>query len=152
MQANYFGTNIIIAILRVVNQNSVAVVHSATLFMNGLFDYYTLEPLKGYYPFLIYSNLKDIGTEAESVSDDGTVYSVCAYDGKRAAIMLTYYSEDDDVLNKSVTITAEGFDLDNARVYITDEENTMSLYPVRTFENNTLTLFLKRNSIVYIEK
>ncbi|MBQ8566499.1 MAG: hypothetical protein IJ445_02800 [Clostridia bacterium] len=120
--------------------------------MNGLFDYYTLEPLKGYYPFLIYSNLKDIGTEAESVSDDGTVYSVCAYDGKRAAIMLTYYSEDDDVLNKSVTITAEGFDLDNARVYITDEENTMSLYPVRTFENNTLTLFLKRNSIVYIEK
>ena len=66
--------------------------------------------------------------------------------------MLTYYSEDDDVLNKSVTITAEGFDLDNARVYITDEENTMSLYPVRTFENNTLTLFLKRNSIVYIEK
>lgn len=120
--------------------------------MNGLFDYYTLEPLKGYYPFLIYSRLKDIGTEAESVSDDGTVYSVCAYDGYRAAIMLTYYSEDDDVLNKSVTITAEGFDLDNARVYITDEENTMSLYPVRTFENNTLTLFLKRNSIVYIEK
>ncbi len=120
--------------------------------MNGLFDYYTLEPLKGYYPFLIYSKLKDIGKEVESVSDDGTVYTVAACDGEHAGIMLAYYSEDDDVLNKAVTIKAEGFDMSGAKVYITDEENTMTLYPVRTFENNTMTLFLKRNSIIYIEK
>jgi hypothetical protein len=120
--------------------------------MNGLFDFYTLEPIKGYYPFLIYSKLKDIGTEVESHSDDGAIYSVCASNGEKAGIMLTYYSEDDDVLNKAVTVTAEGFDLDGASVYITDEGNTMTLYPVHTFENNTLTLYLKRNSIVYIEK
>jgi hypothetical protein len=120
--------------------------------MNGLFDFYTLEPIKGYYPFLIYSKLKDIGTEVESHSDDGAIYSVCASNGEKAGIMLTYYSEDDDVLNKAVTVTAEGFDLDGASVYITDEGNTMTLYPVHTFENNTLTLYLKRNSIVYIVK
>jgi len=120
--------------------------------MNGLFDYYTLEPLKGYYPFLMYSRLKDIGTAVYSCSDDKDIYTVAAYNGEHCGIMLTYYSENDGVLNRSVTLTAEGFDLDNARVYITDEDNTMTPYSVRTFENNTVTLFLKRNSIVYIEK
>ena len=120
--------------------------------MNGLFDLYTLEPLKGYYPFLIYSNLKELGTEVESVSDDKDIYTVASFNGEKVGVMLTYYAENDDLLNKGVTIEAEGFDLDGASIYITDEENTMSLYPVRTFADNKLTLYLKRNSIVYIEK
>ncbi|MBQ9743896.1 MAG: hypothetical protein IJW19_02105 [Clostridia bacterium] len=120
--------------------------------MNGLFDLYTLEPLKGYYPFLIYSNLKELGAEVESISDDKDIYTVASFDGNKAGVMLTYYTENDDLSSRGITIEAEGFDLDGAKIYITDEENTMSLYPVRTFTDNKLTLYLKRNSIIYIEK
>ena len=120
--------------------------------MNGLFDFYTLEPLKGYYPFLIYSKLKALENEAEAISDSKDVYCVAARNGDKAGIMLTYYAENDYLLNEAVTIECEGLDLDGATVYITDEENTMTLNPVRTFKDGKMTLYLKRNSIVYIEK
>ena len=120
--------------------------------MNGLFDFYTLEPLKGYYPFLIYSKIKDLENEVCTESDDGDVYAVASFDGTNAGVMLTYYAENDYILNKGVTIEAEGFDLSGAKIYITDEESTMSLYPAKEFTDNKITLYLKRNSIVYIEK
>ena len=120
--------------------------------MNGLFDFYTLEPLKGYYPFLIYSKLKALENEAEAISDSKDVYCVAARNGDKAGIMLTYYAENDYLLNEAITIECEGLDLDGATVYITDEENTMTLNPVRTFKDGKMTLYLKRNSIVYIEK
>ena len=120
--------------------------------MNGLFDFYTLEPLKGYYPFLIYSKLKELENGVFSESDDKDIYIASAFNGSNAAIMLTYYAENDYLLNKSVTIEATGFDLSGAKIYITDEENTMSLYPAKEFNDNKITLYLKRNSIVYIEK
>lgn len=120
--------------------------------MNGLFDFYTLEPLKGYYPFLIYSKLKELENGVFSESDDKDIYIASAFNGSNAAIMLTYYAENDYLLNKSVTIEATGFDLSGAKIYITDEENTMSLYPAKEFTDNKITLYLKRNSIVYIER
>ena len=120
--------------------------------MNGLFDLYTLEPLKGYYPFLIYSKLKALSNEAEVSSDDGCIYSVAAVNGDKAGIMLTYYAENDYLLNKRVDIDVSGFDMTGATVYVTDEEFTMTPVPTRLFNDNKLTLYLKRNSIVYIEK
>ena len=120
--------------------------------MNGLFDLYTLEPIKGYYPFLIYSKLKALSGEAEAVSDDGCIYCTAATNGEKAGIMLTYYSENDDVLNKRVDIEVDGIDMTGATIYITDEEFTMTPVSTRLFEENKLTLYLKRNSVVYIEK
>ncbi len=120
--------------------------------MNGLFDLYTLEPLKGYYPFLIYSKLKELENGVDTVSDDSDIYAVASVKEDKAGIMLSYYTENDYLLNKGVTIEAAGFDLSGAKIYITDEENTMSLYPAREFTDNKITLYLKRNSIVYIEK
>ena len=75
----------------------------------------------------------------------------CIFDEK-AGIMLTYYSENDDVLDKRVDILAEGFDMTGSTVYITDESFTMTPVPTRCFQDGKLTLYLKRNSVVYIEK
>ena len=120
--------------------------------MNGLFDLYTLEPLKGYYPFLIYSKLNALSNEAQCVTDDGCIYCTAAANGDKAGIMLTYYSENDDVLNKRVDIEVDGLDMTGATVYVTDEEFTMTPVPTRCFADGKLTLYLKRNSVVYIEK
>ena len=119
---------------------------------NGLFDYYTMRPLKGYYPFYLYSNLYELGTQAESNSDDSNVYAVCAKDGDKLGMMITYYTEDDNKGKCKLTIDAEGADMTGARFFLVDEYNTMSEKSAFRFENGRVQLVLERNSILYIEK
>ena len=119
--------------------------------MNGLFDFYTMRPLKGYYPFYIYANLYEMGNQVKSVSDDKDIYVVSAKNGDKAGIMITYYSEDDGNTPKFVTVNVNGHDFSNAKIYITDVNQTMGENLVNKFDNGKITLRLERNSIVYIE-
>ena len=119
--------------------------------MNGLFDFYTMRPLKGYYPFYIYANLYEMGNQVKSVSDDKDIYVVSAKNGNKAGIMITYYSEDDGNTPKFVTVNTNGHDFSNAKIYITDVNQTMGENLVNKFDNGKITLRLERNSIVYIE-
>lgn len=120
--------------------------------MNGMFDFYTMRPLKGYYPFLIYANLYELKNQVEAISDDSDVYVVCAKDGDKVRMMVTYYSENDYDKAKFVTINCEGAKFENAKIYVTDVNQTMGENLVDKFENGKLTLRLERNSIIYIEK
>ena len=119
--------------------------------MNGMFDFYTMRPLKGYYPFYIYANLYEMGNQVKSVSDDKDIYVVSAKNGNKAGIMITYYSEDDGNTPKFVTVNVNGHDFSNAKIYITDVNQTMGENLVNKFDNGKITLRLERNSIVYIE-
>ena len=119
--------------------------------MNGLFDFYTMRPLKGYYPFYIYANLYEMGNQVKSVSDDKDIYVVSAKNGNKAGIMITYYSEDDGNTPKFVTVNVNGHDFSNSKIYITDVNQTMGENLVNKFDNGKITLRLERNSIVYIE-
>ena len=119
--------------------------------MNGLFDFYTMRPLKGYYPFYIYANLYEMGNQVKSVSDDKDIYVVSAKNGNKAGIMITYYSEDDGNTPKFVTVNVNGHDFSNAKIYITDVNQTMGENLINKFDNGKITLRLERNSIVYIE-
>ena len=117
---------------------------------NGLFDFYTMRPLKGYYPFFIFSKLYALGKETLSMSDDGEVYAVSARDGDRGGIMVVYYSEDDNKGAKRITLSTQGLDISDAKIYLTDANNTMT-ERVPCVENGKITMRLERNSIVYIE-
>ena len=71
---------------------------------NGLFDFYLLTPLKGYYPFLWYGMFYDL--EAEVRADDAAdVYTLCGVDkdGKVLATV-TYYTDDDGAPAKDVKL------------------------------------------------
>ena len=72
---------------------------------NGLFDFYTLRPFKGYYPFLWYGCFYDLEAEVRSESDPVNVYSLCGVDkaGKVTAVV-TYYVNDDTAPAKSIMI------------------------------------------------
>ena len=117
---------------------------------NGLFDYYTMEPLKGYYPFYIFSNLYELGTHTLSESDDECVYAVCSSDGEKHRAMVTYYSEKDDDGPKFVRISIKGADTSRARVFVINDTYTMTERPYK-FENDTLEIRLERNTILYFE-
>ncbi|MBQ8393476.1 MAG: hypothetical protein IJX51_06870 [Clostridia bacterium] len=119
---------------------------------NGLFDFYTYRPLKGYYAFYHFADLYELKTQYKSVSDDPDIYSVCACDGDKARIMISYYAEDDNKGAKFIDIEAAGFDLDGAKILITDKDQTDAPYAYSSFKNGKITLRLERNSIVYIEK
>ena len=93
---------------------------------NGLFDYYTYRPLKGYYPFVMFSHLYGLGNAAECGSDDGDLYVVAAQNEDERAIMLTHYRADKAKAEKSVTLRLNGVPDGVWQADVLDEENTMT--------------------------
>ncbi len=120
--------------------------------MNGLFDYYTMEPLKGYYPFYLFANLYELKNQAEATSDDEDIYVTAATNGEKKAAMITYYADDDNKNPKHLTLTFEGADMDGAKVYVLSETSTMNEYYGATVKDNTVDLFVYRNTVLYLEK
>ena len=118
---------------------------------NGLWDMYTYEELKGYYPFYIFANLYELGTQVENVSDDENVYVVAAKNSDKIGAMVTYYAENDNENGKIVEINVDGADMSNAKIYLVDENHTYVPYRKYAFENGKLQLRMERNSILYIE-
>ena len=120
--------------------------------MNGMWDFYTFRPLKGYYPFLIYSRLYDLDASVAYESDDPDIYVSAATNGEKSGAMIVHYAEDDSKKGKKVTVNLEGADLDGAKIYVVDANNTMSECLTSTVENGKLSIWMDRNSIVFIEK
>ena len=72
---------------------------------NGVFDFYTYRPLKGYYPMKWYGMFYDLAYQVPACNDIPGLYSLCGCgaDGKLTAV-ITYYSEDDASEDKEVRI------------------------------------------------
>lgn len=75
---------------------------------NGIFDFYTLRPIKGYYVFSGWNELYRLGTEVFSETDDGELYAAAATDGEDKGAMLVYFTNRLDAEPKTVEIDAEG--------------------------------------------
>lgn len=72
---------------------------------NGIFDYYTLKPLKGYYPMKWYSDFYKSGSEIRSENEIENIYSLCGIDDNGKVLsVITYYTDDDHAENKEITI------------------------------------------------
>ena len=74
---------------------------------NGIFETTFLEPLKGYYSFLAWSRLLDLGT-AYKTENGEHLYSIGASDGRDAAILCTYFNQDDGICGKTVRLEVRG--------------------------------------------
>lgn len=118
---------------------------------NGLFDFYTMEPLKGYYAFYTFANLYEMGQQVESYSDDESVYVVGAKGNGKYGIAITYYSENDNDCSKKIALTLDGLDLSKLKFYLVDENNTYAEKEIYLAEDNQIIIHLERNSIMYIE-
>jgi len=118
---------------------------------NGLFDMYTLEPLKGYYPFVMFSRLYDIKEQNEATSDDLDVYVASACNGEKCATMISWFTDDDNEVKKTVKIKFNGRDMSGAKISLLDENHTMNDYYDSEIKDNEITISLKRNSVILIE-
>lgn len=114
---------------------------------NGLFDYYSHDPLKGYYTFYWYGMFYDLQAEikAENAVDD--IYSLCGVDAEGKVLsVITYYTDDDAAEKKQLTLDFGK----NGRYefYLLDEDHTNEL--IATTED--LSLELKPNSCILIKE
>ena len=117
---------------------------------NGLFDFYTCRPLKGYYPFYYFGKLADMKEQSAALSSDSDIRLTAAYDGKSAGAMISYFAEPDDAEAKEITLT---LDLDGEyKLYTVDADKTNeeSLIEIRAGE--PVTLCMKPQTVIYLEK
>jgi len=114
---------------------------------NGLFDYYTMRPLKGYYPFVWYSKLYDLKAELRSETKIDNIYSLCGCDadGKLTAV-ITYYTDDDTAAEKTVSIDF-GKDAEY-EICLLDKDHDGESAGVVT----DLTFTMKANTCILIEE
>lgn len=63
---------------------------------NGLFDFYTNVPLKGYYPFRMFHTLYQLKSACKCASDNQSLYAAAAQGENSQAVMISYYTDDDD--------------------------------------------------------
>ncbi len=112
--------------------------------MNGLFEKETYKPLKGYYPFIAWRDLRALGTWIRTESQDPDVYSCAATDGKDTAILLTNYNDKDDAPQKDVTVRFEEFgNTGKAEIYLLDAEHDLTLTDTKEISKDSPAVQLK---------
>lgn len=127
--------------------------------MNNLFSAPTLQPMKGYYPFLAWRRLLDLGTQvvARVSAADGTKPTLFACAAKNAvgsgALFLARYSDDNnEVETRRVVLTLpKGVALDSVSCHLTDSVRTYTETPPVVRPDGTISLKLQPNSFVLIE-
>ena len=98
--------------------------------MNGLFcTDFVNECLKGYYPFKMFNELYKLKNCVQVECDSDEIYACAAKDEKRAAVMLTHFSDDDSTQPKEVEIKLSNLSAAKAEIFLLDEENDLT--PVR---------------------
>ena len=113
----------------------------------GAFDFYTYEPLKGYYPLFWYGMFYNTLHEIEAQNRIDNIYSICGVDkfGKALAV-ITYYSDNDDAESKDLTV-----DFGRAgsyEIYLLDKANNAELLKT----TDRLEFNMKLHSVLLIKE
>jgi len=116
--------------------------------MNGIFDFYTCKPIKGYWALYGFSDLYELGECVRAESDDRDIYVTAAKDGKgSSAALVVYYTNDKDREDKTVVVAlgAHG----SSAIYTVDEEHSYDMTDKQ--QGDTVTLTMKPNSFAVIK-
>lgn len=111
---------------------------------NGMFDFYTLRPLKGYYPFKMFSTLYTLGNQTKCDSDDNDIIATSAKDNDSCAVMISYFALDEADDKKVKINTGLSSEME---CYLLDEENDMVKIGV-VDDGDEVTM--KPNSVIFL--
>ena len=121
---------------------------------NGVFDFYTQQPLKTLYAFEVWSKLLDLGKQFELKVNAGEgIRAVGATDGNgKAGVALCRYCEPDDLPPAvPVTVKLENKKFSTVKMLLIDEEHDLTEENCICNADGSVTFNMKANSIVYIE-
>lgn len=118
---------------------------------NGLFDDISLEPIKGYYPFLMFSRLYELEDQVECHSES-PIYLTAAEKDNEKGIMLAYYNRSEETEEKKILIEFSGNDCDGEwQGELLDENNTMTPFDFKVI-NGKGEITLLNKSVIYLSK
>lgn len=114
---------------------------------NGIFDFYTYEKLKGYYPLYWYGMFYDLQAEIPAENSIPNIYSLCGMDNDGKVLsVITHYSDDDEAESKELTVEL-GKD-SRYEIYLLDKDHSGEL--VATTKD--LTFDMTPNSCILIKE
>jgi len=116
---------------------------------NGLFDFYTLRPLKGYYGIKMFNELYKLGQSAYCDIDGDDIYAAAAKDAEgNQAVMLCHYTDDDeDHESRTVSLQLMG-GANSYEVFLLDKDHNMeSMKTISNIGEITVT----PNSVVLLK-
>ena len=112
--------------------------------MNGMFmqgsPWITL---KGYYPFVMFSHLYELGVAAEAVGDDA-ILPVAAKGKSEKAVMLSYFLDDDTSPAEEVALNLKSLGEGKKQLdfYLLDDDNDMRLVKTEYLSADEATVYL----------
>lgn len=112
---------------------------------NGMFAPYTLEPLKGYYPFLMFNELYKLKNSVRVTNYDGTIYTAAAVNGDEAAMIVTYFDDEAEKTSKETEIEVSGFEGAKgieAEYYLLDEQHDMEKIKGEKFKGEAFSTII----------
>lgn len=120
---------------------------------NGLFDFYTYAPLKGYYPFLIWSKLAEFGNATTiNISDDENFFGTGAVSQGKIRMLLCRYFESDNLPDPvKVSLKINGISSAEIKIYVLDEKHDLGEIPYDTAEGGHIIFSMAPNTLVYVE-
>jgi len=116
--------------------------------LNGIFDFYTYDCLKTYYTFTMFSKLYEIGEQIEAECDEDDVYVTAAGNREKTAVMISYFTNDNDAKEKVVDVVIDGAKA-NYSVRLLDNDNDSVI--VDEFAAKEYKLTIQPNTVVLIE-
>lgn len=112
---------------------------------NGMFDFYTLEKLHGYYPFYAFSSLYEKKNQTYAESNDDMIYTLAASGAEGNSALVCYYTNERGTENKKISIDFKGLSDKKLYFILVDENHKFTeIFP----ENNEIELM--PNSFVFI--
>ncbi|MBQ7396258.1 MAG: hypothetical protein IJW08_06950 [Lentisphaeria bacterium] len=117
---------------------------------NGMFDFYTLKPLKGYYPFVAFNELYKIGNHCFSSSDDEDVFVTAAGGDSDRAVMVVYYTDDDRARSRGITLSGDDFSKYSFKLL--DKNLDLEEINIASDSDGTLQIELLPNSVLLATK
>ena len=98
---------------------------------NGMFDYYTLKPLKGYYPFCIWSKLNEYGQSVKCEVNDDLITAVSSFKDNKLRINVCYFNLYETQRKKRIKVIVKNLDVKRCSVYILDEKNDLCMKKIK---------------------
>lgn len=119
--------------------------------LNGLFNFYTNEKMKGYYPFWLFSKLYKIGQHIKTDSDVEYIYAVAAAKDGKKAIMLTYFTNDETATEETVTLKLNGNSAECYSLFLLDEAHDAENMGAIAATDGEITVSMTPNSVILLE-
>ena len=122
---------------------------------NGLFDYYTQAPLKGYYPFVAFDRLAKMGTQIKASCKCPHIRVLAAEGKDKKGVMIAYYPSTRvsyfvrkrDFRDRKITLPFS----EEPKVYLLDKDHDLTETTDFVYDGKKLTVTMKQLSLLYIE-